>query len=99
MVLLDVKHRLLGTHVVSIGTATETLTRPRDVFRVAIRRGATRITIAHNHPSGSVEPSSEELVLTKQFLQAASVLGILVLDHLILGSGQYCSLWQTTSLW
>jgi DNA repair protein RadC len=99
VVLLDVKHRLLGTHVVSIGTATETLAHPRDVFRVAIRRDATRIIIAHNHPSGSVEPSPEDLALTRQFLEAASVLGVPVLDHLILGSGQYCSLRQTTNLW
>ena len=99
VVLLDIKHRLLGTHVVSIGTATETLAHPRDVFRVAIRRDATRIIIAHNHPSGSVEPSPDDLVLTKQFLEAALVLGVPVLDHLILGSGQYCSLRQTTNLW
>lgn len=97
--LLDVKHRLLGTQVVTIGTATETLVHPRDVFKAAIHRGATRIIIAHNHPSGSVEPSATDLELTRQFLQAALMIGIPVLDHLILGSGEFCSLRQTTGLW
>ena len=99
LVLLDVKHRLLGTQVVTIGTATETLAHPREVFRAAIHRGATRIIVAHNHPSGAVEPSPEDIALTKQLLQAALVVGIPVLDHLILGGGQYCSLRQTTKLW
>lgn len=99
IVLLDVKHRLLGLQVVTIGTATETLAHPRDVFRAAIHRGATRIIVAHNHPSGSVDPSPEDLALTKQLLEAAAVVGIPVLDHLILGGGQYCSLRQTTTLW
>jgi len=99
IVLLDVKHQLLGTQVVTIGTATETLAHPRDVFRVAIHRGATRIIVAHNHPSGSVDPSPEDLALTKQLLEAASVVGIPVLDHLILGGGHFCSLRQTTNLW
>lgn len=99
IVLLDIKHRLLGTHVVTVGTATETLAHPRDVFRVAISRGATRILIAHNHPSAAVEPSSEDLALTKQFLQSAEILGIPVLDHLILGGGEYRSLRATTALW
>jgi len=99
LILLDVKHRLLGTQVVTIGTATETLAHPREVFRAAIHRGATRIIVAHNHPSGSVEPSPEDIALTKQLLQAGLVVGIPVLDHLILGGGQYCSLRQTTNLW
>ena len=99
VVLLDITHRLLGTQVVTIGTATETLAHPREVFRVAIKRGATRIIIAHNHPSGVLEPSPDDLALTKQFLQAAEVLGVPVLDHLILGAGQYRSLRETTNLW
>ena len=96
---LDVRHRLLATQVISIGTATETIAHPRDIFRDAIRQGATRLIVAHNHPSGSLEPSSEDLSLTRQLLAGAQLLAIPVLDHLILGNGDFRSLRQTTALW
>lgn len=99
VLLLDVKHRLLGTQVISIGTATETLAHPREIFREILRRGATRAIIAHNHPSGSLEPSEEDLHLTRQLLTVAQSLGVPLLDHLILGHGDYRSLRQTTHLW
>ncbi|GAB4140485.1 MAG: DNA repair protein RadC [Cyanobacteria bacterium J069] len=99
VVLLDIKHRLLGTQLISIGTATETLAHPREIFREVIRRGATRAIIAHNHPSGNLEPSPEDIALTRQLLQGAQVLGIPLLDHLILGNGDFISLRQKTQLW
>ena len=83
----------------SIGSVEQTIAHPREVFRMAIRRDATRIIIAHNHPSGSVEASPDDVALTKQFLQAGKVLGVPVLDYLILGVGKYHSLRQTTGLW
>lgn len=97
--LLDVKHRLLGTKVISLGTATETLAHPREIFREVIKQGATRVIVAHNHPSGSLQPSTADLELTRQLLQSANILGIPVLDHLILGNGDFASLRQTTALW
>lgn len=99
VLLLDVKNRLLGTQVITIGTATETLAHPREIFREAIRQGATRLIVSHNHPSGSVEPSREDIELTRQLLQGAQLLNIPLLDHLILGNGDYLSLRQTTTLW
>jgi DNA repair protein RadC len=99
VLLLDVKHRLVGTRVISIGTATETLAHPRDIFREVIRQGAIRAIVAHNHPSGNVEPSLEDLALTRQLLAGAQFLGIPLLDHLILGNGDHLSLRHTTSLW
>jgi DNA repair protein RadC len=99
VLLLDVKHRLIGTQVITIGTATETLAHPRDIFREVIRQGATRAIVAHNHPSGSVEPSPEDITLTKQLLAGAQCLGLPILDHLILGNGDFLSLRQTTHLW
>jgi DNA repair protein RadC len=98
-VLLDIKHRILATQVVSIGTATETLAHPREIFREAIRQGATRLIVAHNHPSGSLDPSSEDIQLTRQLLKAANLLGIPLLDHLILGNGNFSSLREVTQLW
>jgi DNA repair protein RadC len=96
---LDVKHRLLSQQIVTRGTATETLTHPRETFRSAIKQGASRILVAHNHPSGSLDPSPEDLALTRQLLQAGQLLQIPVLDHLILGGGQFLSLRQRTNLW
>lgn len=99
VLLLDVKNRLIGTKVITIGTATETLAHPREIFREVLRQGATRAIISHNHPSGSLEPSSEDIQLTRQLLQAAQLLQTPLLDHLILGNGDYQSLRQITSLW
>ncbi|MBP0028516.1 DNA repair protein RadC [Roseofilum reptotaenium CS-1145] len=96
---LDVKNQVLATKVITIGTATETLAHPREIFREVIRQGASRLIIAHNHPTGSTEPSEEDIELTKQLLQAAQLLGIPLLDHLILGQGSHQSLRQTTDLW
>ncbi|NJM97275.1 MAG: DNA repair protein RadC [Phormidesmis sp. RL_2_1] len=99
VLLLDIKHRIIGSKVISIGTATETLAHPRDIFREAIKRGATRLILAHNHPSGNLEPSSEDITLTRQLLKGAHLLGIPILDHLILGNGDYASIRQLTQLW
>jgi DNA repair protein RadC len=99
VLLLDVKNRLLGTKVVTIGTATETLVHPREIFREVIKQGATRLIVAHNHPSGNVEPSQADIHLTEQLLQGAQYLSIPLLDHLILGNGDRQSLRQITSLW
>lgn len=99
VLFLDIKHRILGMKVITIGTATETLAHPRDIFREVIRQGATRMIVAHNHPSGNLEPSQADLTLTHQLLEAAHILGIPLLDHLILGNGEFCSLRQTTSVW
>jgi DNA repair protein RadC len=94
VLLLDVKNQLLGTKVITIGTATETLAHPRDIFREVLRQGATRIIIAHNHPTGNVEPSQEDILLTEQLLKAAQLLCVPILDHLILGDGNFQSLRQ-----
>ncbi|ASC72523.1 hypothetical protein XM38_034810 [Halomicronema hongdechloris C2206] len=99
VLLLDIKHRILGIRVITIGTATETLAHPRDIFREVIRHGAVRCIVAHNHPSGNLEPSADDLSLTQQLLEGAKILGIPVLDHLILGNGDFRSLRQSTNLW
>ncbi|MGB0562768.1 MAG: RadC family protein [Spirulinaceae cyanobacterium] len=97
--LLDTQNRLITTKIISIGTATETLVHPRDIFREAIRQNATRLLVAHNHPSGNLKASPEDIALTRQILAAANLLMLPVLDHLIVGQGDFCSLRQTTTLW
>jgi DNA repair protein RadC len=99
VVCLNIRHQLLATKVLTRGTSSETLANPRDIFGEALRSHAARIIVAHNHPSGNLEPSPEDISLTRQLLQAATIIGVPVLDHLILGGGNYQSLRQTTSLW
>ena len=99
VLLLDVKNRLLGTQVITIGTATETLASPREIFREVLRQGATRTIIAHNHPTGNVEPSPEDIALTEQLLKGAQYLEVPLMDHLVLGNGNHHSLRLTTDLW
>ena len=99
VLMLDVKNRLIATQIITIGTATETLVHPREVFREVMRNGATKLIIAHNHPTGNLEPSPEDIYLTEQLLKGASFLEIPLLDHLILGNGDHSSLRQGTDLW
>lgn len=99
IVLLNVKNQLIGSKIITIGTATETLVHPREIFREVMKQGATKLIIGHNHPSGNLEPSSEDINLTKQLLQGAIFLDIPLLDHLILGNGNYQSLRGITDLW
>jgi len=99
VVMLGVKNRLLATQVLTIGTATETLVHPREIFKEVIKQGATRLIVAHNHPSGGLDPSPEDIQLTEVLLKSAQLLQIPLLDHLILGQGNYASLRQLTRLW
>ncbi|BAW95722.1 DNA repair protein RadC [[Synechococcus] sp. NIES-970] len=96
---LDVKNKLIATRIVTIGLATETLAHPREIFREVIKHGATRLIIAHNHPSGNVDPSQEDRDLTGRLLQSAQILGIPLLDHIILGRDNFSSMRRSTDLW
>ena len=99
ILLLDNQHRIIGKRLLTIGSATETIAHPREIFAEVIRSGAVKCIVAHNHPSGNVSPSSADLQLTRQLLEGAKILDIPILDHLILGNGSYCSLRETTNLW
>lgn len=92
---LNIKHQLIAVDVISKGTYTECLVDPKIVFSTALRRGATRILVAHNHPSGDLEPSAADIQLTKDLQKAGAVINLPVLDHLILGNGEYKSIRQT----
>ena len=96
---LDIKHRLLSCCIISSGTATETYAHPREVFSAVMQAGGTRCILAHNHPSGSTEPSKEDVSLTEQLLAASKVMGLPILDHLIVSHGNSTSMRATTDLW
>lgn len=90
--LLDTKNRLLREAKVSEGTLTNSLIHPREAFREAVREAAHSVIFIHNHPSGDSSPSRDDLVITEKLKSAGDVLGIAVLDHLIIGDGNYVSL-------
>lgn len=91
-VLLDGKHRIIGTLLISRGTLTSAPVHPREVFRPAIERAAAAIIVVHNHPSGDPAPSADDLEITRRLADVGELVGIRVLDHIIIGDGEYCSL-------
>ncbi|HMI85617.1 MAG TPA: JAB domain-containing protein [Polyangiaceae bacterium] len=85
VLLLNGQHRVFGLAEVSRGTLTATLVHPREVFGPALRHGAAAIIVAHNHPSGDPEPSTEDVTVTQRLVEAGTILGIPLLDHVIVG--------------
>ncbi len=77
-------YQVVHDEVISIGSLTSNVVHPREVFQPAIARGAVAIIIAHNHPSGSLEPSTADIDVTRQLVGAGKILGIDLLDHLII---------------
>jgi len=91
-VLLNAKHEVLKVLDVSQGGLDGTAALPRDVFRQAVREGACGVIVCHNHPSGDPEPSRDDLSLTKRLADAAAVLGVSLLDHIVFGDGRHVSI-------
>ena len=92
VVLLDTKHRVLRTTVVTVGTVDASIVHPREIFREAASAGAAAIVLFHNHPSGDPEPSQDDVVLTRRVAAAGILMGIDVVDHVILADARYCSM-------
>lgn len=91
VVLLDAKHAIIRDATVSEGSLTLSIVHPREVFTLAVRESAAAVIFVHNHPSGDPSPSEEDRALTERLVEAGELLGIQVLDHLIIGDGQYVS--------
>jgi DNA repair protein RadC len=92
VLLLDARHRLLRASLVTRGTADTSLVHAREVFREAVREGASGVILVHNHPSGDPRPSPEDRTVTQQLCRAGSVVGIPILDHVIVGDGRFVSM-------
>ena len=82
---------IIKIHVVSVGAMNRTIIRPRDVFREAIKENAAAVIFCHNHPSGRLDPSSDDIETTRVLIEAANLLGISALDHIILNYDGYFS--------
>jgi DNA repair protein RadC len=91
VMLLDTKHRLIRTTVVSVGTLDSSPAHPREIFREATSASAAAIVLFHNHPSGDPTPSRDDIELTRRLAQAGEIMGIDVIDHVILGDTRYFS--------
>jgi DNA repair protein RadC len=91
VVLLDTKHRVLRTNVLSIGTLDASIVHPREVFGAAAAAGAAALVLFHNHPSGDPQPSVDDFELTRRLVAAGVLMGITVIDHVILADVRYFS--------
>lgn len=89
---LDSANKVMGFEIVTEGILNSSLVHPREVFRGAIVATAASIIVAHNHPSGNPEPSSEDVVITRQLVETGKVIGIPVHDHIIFADGTFTSL-------
>lgn len=94
VILLDAKNVVLRWTTIHIGTLTMSVVGPREVFREAVREGASSIIVAHNHPSGDPEPSPEDILITKKLEEIGQMLDIRVWDHIVIGEMEFVSLRQ-----
>jgi len=98
VMLLDTKHRVLKTTLISVGTLDASIVHPREVFREATIAGAFAIILFHNHPSGDPKPSKDDVALTRRLIDAGDLMGITVMDHLILAERGFRSLRESGDL-
>lgn len=82
---LDVKNQINNLSIISTGSLNSSIVHPREVFKAAILSNSASIIVAHNHPSGDIEPSKEDKNVTNRLQEAGKILGIELLDHIILG--------------
>lgn len=92
IISLNTKHKLLGLHILGQGSLNSVTVEPREVFKAAMTNNAYAIIAFHNHPSGDPEPSVEDIAITRQLKEVGDILNIRLLDHLIIGEGQWFSM-------
>ena len=98
VILLNGKNKVIGTEVVSEGSLSSSVVHPREVYAPAILHHAAAIMVAHNHPSGDPKPSTEDTEVTRVLARSGKVLGIPMIDHVIIGDGNYYSFLENEAL-
>ncbi|KOS62234.1 DNA repair protein RadC [Lysinibacillus sp. FJAT-14222] len=83
---LNTKNNVIAVHRCHVGSLNASLVHPREVFKSAILNNASSVIVAHQHPSGDIAPSKEDINVTKRLAEAGKLLGIKVLDHLVVNS-------------
>lgn len=91
-IYLDARNRVIGTSRVSMGSLTSSVVHPREAFTEAIAASAVSVIFVHNHPSGDVQPSDDDIEITRRLVKAGEVVGIEVLDHIIVGDKDFLSM-------
>jgi len=91
VVFLDSKNRIISSKTIFVGTLNESLIHPREIFKNAILENSANIILMHNHPSGELTPSQEDLKTTKELVRCGEILGINVLDHIIIAENNFFS--------
>jgi DNA repair protein RadC len=89
---LNTKNQVLHKQTIFIGSLNASIVHPREVYREALKRSAASIIAIHNHPSGSPDPSREDIDVTKRLVECGKIIGIELLDHLIIGENKFVSL-------
>lgn len=89
--LLDGKNRIIRRTQVSEGSLNQSIVHPREVFSPAVKESAAAVILVHNHPTGDPAPSAEDIAVTRRLREAGEIMGIRVLDHIIVGDGEYVS--------
>jgi len=92
IVTLDAQNHIIGKHIVTKGLVNETTLAPREAFRLAILDNAVSVIFAHNHPSGSTEPSEQDITLTRVLAASGKILQIPVLDHIVVSRSGFTSI-------
>ena len=99
ILMLNVRNHLIHREVISVGSLDTSIVHPREIFKNCIKRSAAAVIIAHNHPSGDAAPSDDDIRMTKRIIEAGKIVGITVLDHVIIGRGEYISLRESFAGW
>jgi DNA repair protein RadC len=89
--LLDGKNRIIRRVQISEGSLNQSIVHPREVFAPAVKESAAAVILIHNHPTGDPAPSSEDIAITRRLREAGDIMGIKVLDHIIIGDGEFLS--------
>jgi DNA repair protein RadC len=95
---LDSRKQEIEREIISVGTLSESLVHPREVFESAIKNNTASIIVAHNHPSGSIEPSESDIMITKKLVHAGKILDIKIIDHVIITKDNWRSLREINML-
>lgn len=97
-IYLDTRKRIIKDKLLFIGTLNQSLVHPREIYKEAYKFSASSIVCIHNHPSGNVIPSTEDIKVTKELVRVGKILGIPVVDHIIIGKDNYYSFFENNDI-
>lgn len=89
---LDAQNQLIEQKTIFIGTLNKSIVHPREVFKWAVKLSAAAIILTHNHPSGIVSPSNDDVEITDNFIEIGKLMGITIIDHIVVGKDKYFSM-------